>query len=94
LVGPLPDEPYVVAVEAIRKRDSLFERLAADGEWVPERGEDGDMPAVQPLLVTAAFFLGSSAEFVGRKPGFLCGALPRTPRFMSHGTGISLSLSA
>jgi len=37
---------------------------------------------------------GSSAEFVGRKPGFLRGALPRTPRFMSHGTGISLSLSA
>ena len=68
LVGPLPDEPYVVAVEAIRKRDSLFERLAADGEWVPERGEDGDMPAVQPLLVTAAFFLTTLPRRTGR-PG-------------------------
>ncbi|MEX0689586.1 MAG: hypothetical protein WD072_13100 [Pirellulales bacterium] len=44
-----------MCVEAIRKRYSLFERLAADGEWVPERSEEGDMPAVQPLLVTAAF---------------------------------------
>jgi hypothetical protein len=45
-------------------------------------------------ILEPAFIQGSSAEFVGRKPGFLCGALPRTPRFMSHGTGISLSLSA
>jgi hypothetical protein len=29
--------------EAIRKRDALFERLATEGEWVPERGEEDDM---------------------------------------------------
>jgi hypothetical protein len=40
--------------EAIRKRDALFERLAAEGEWVPERGEEADMPAVLPLLISAA----------------------------------------
>ena len=40
--------------EAIRKRDSLFERLATEGEWVPERGEEGDMPTVLPLLINAA----------------------------------------
>jgi hypothetical protein len=40
--------------EAIRKRDALFERLATEGEWVPDRGEEGDMPTIQPLLVSAA----------------------------------------
>jgi hypothetical protein len=40
--------------EAIGKRDALFERLAAEGEWVPERGEEADMPAVLPLLISAA----------------------------------------
>jgi hypothetical protein len=40
--------------EAIRKRDALFARLATEGEWVPERGEECDMPTVLPLLVTAA----------------------------------------
>jgi hypothetical protein len=40
--------------EAIRRRDALFARLATDGEWVPERGEVGDMPATLPTLVTAA----------------------------------------
>ena len=40
--------------EAIRKRDALFGRLATEGEWVPERGEECDMPTVLPLLVTAA----------------------------------------
>jgi len=40
--------------EAIQKRDALFERLATEGEWVPERGEGGDMPTVLPLLGTAA----------------------------------------
>lgn len=37
---------------------------------------------------------GSSAECVGTNSGFRHGALPRTPRFSSHGTGISLSASA
>ena len=42
--------------EAIRKRDALFERLATEGEWVPERGdgEEDDMPAVPARLVIAA----------------------------------------
>lgn len=40
--------------EAIRKRDALFERLAAEGEWVPERDPEWDMPKTLPLLVTAA----------------------------------------
>jgi len=40
--------------EAIRQRNALFERLAAEGEWVPERGEEGEMPTVLPLLVSAA----------------------------------------
>jgi hypothetical protein len=39
--------------EAIRKRDALFARLATKGEWVPERGEESDMPTVLPLLVAA-----------------------------------------
>ncbi len=41
-------------VEAIRKRDALFERLATEGEWVTERGEEGDMPTSLRLLITAA----------------------------------------
>ncbi len=41
-------------VEAIRKRDALLERLATEGEWVPERGEEGDMPTSLRLLITAA----------------------------------------
>ena len=40
--------------EAIRKRDALFARLVAEGEWVPERGSEDDMPTVLPLLITAA----------------------------------------
>jgi hypothetical protein len=40
--------------EAIRNRDALFARLATEGEWVPERGEECDMPTVLPLLVAAA----------------------------------------
>jgi hypothetical protein len=40
--------------EAIRKRDALFERLAAEGEWVPERGEECDMPTVLPLWLSVA----------------------------------------
>lgn len=40
--------------EAIRKRDVLFARLATEGEWVPERGAEDDMPIVLPLLVSAA----------------------------------------
>jgi len=40
--------------EAIRRRDALFERLAADGEWVPDRGTEDDMPTVLPQPVTAA----------------------------------------
>jgi hypothetical protein len=40
--------------EAIRSRDALFERLATEGEWVPERGEEGGMPATLPLQITAA----------------------------------------
>lgn len=40
--------------EAIRKRDALFARLATEGEWVPERGEEDDMPIALPLLVSAA----------------------------------------
>jgi hypothetical protein len=38
------------SAEAIRKRDALFERIATEGERVPERGEEGAMP----LLVSAA----------------------------------------
>ena len=40
--------------EAIRKRGALFERLASEGEWVPDRGSEDDMPAVLPLLMAAA----------------------------------------
>jgi hypothetical protein len=40
--------------EAIRKRDALFERLAAEGEWVPERGEGGDMPTAFRVCSAAA----------------------------------------
>jgi hypothetical protein len=42
--------------EAIRKRDALFERLATEGEWVPERGEEVAMPP----LVSAAYPMRSS----------------------------------
>ena len=39
---------------AIRKRDALFERLATEGEWVPERGEEeADMPTVLRLGIAA-----------------------------------------
>ena len=31
--------------EAIRRRDVLFERLASDGEWVPDRDPEVPMPA-------------------------------------------------
>jgi hypothetical protein len=37
--------------EAIRKRDALFGRLATEGEWVPERGEQGDMPTAFGLCL-------------------------------------------
>jgi hypothetical protein len=40
--------------EAIRRRDALFVQLATEGEWVAERGEEGDMPAALRLLCTAA----------------------------------------
>lgn len=40
--------------EAIRKRDALLTRLAIEGEWVPERGEEDDKPMVLPLVVSAA----------------------------------------
>lgn len=40
--------------EAIRKRDALFERLATEGEWVPERGEECDMPTVFRACIAAA----------------------------------------
>ena len=40
-------------VEAIRKRDALFERLTTEGEWVPERGEEGDMRTASRLYATA-----------------------------------------
>ena len=40
--------------EAIRKRDSLFERLATEGEWVPERGEECDMPTAFRVCIAAA----------------------------------------
>jgi len=40
--------------EAIRKRDTLFERLASEGEWVPDRGSEDDMPTLLPLLMIAA----------------------------------------
>lgn len=36
--------------EAIRRRDALFDRLAREGEWVPDRDPDADMPA--PVAVT------------------------------------------
>lgn len=40
--------------EAIQKRDALFARLATEGKWVPERGEEDDMPIALPLVVSAA----------------------------------------
>jgi len=40
--------------EAIRKRDSLFARLATEGEWVPERGEESDMPTAFRVCTAAA----------------------------------------
>ena len=40
--------------EAIQKRDALFERLATEGEWVPERGEESDMPNVLRVCIAAA----------------------------------------
>ena len=40
--------------EAIRKRDALFARLATKGEWVPERGEECDMPTAFRVCIAAA----------------------------------------
>lgn len=40
--------------EAIRRRDALFERLVTEGEWVPDRGAEDDMPTMLPQPVTAA----------------------------------------
>ena len=40
--------------EAIRKRDALFARLATEGEWVPERGEESDMPTAFRVCIAAA----------------------------------------
>jgi len=40
--------------EAIRKRDALFTRLATEGEWVPERGEESDMPTAFRVCIAAA----------------------------------------
>ena len=40
--------------EAIRKRDALFARLATEGEWVPERGEECDMPTAFRVCIAAA----------------------------------------
>jgi hypothetical protein len=39
--------------EAIRERDTLFERLTTEGEWVPERGEEGDMSTLLRLCRAA-----------------------------------------
>jgi len=40
--------------EAIRRRDTLFERLTTEGEWVPERDPQAPMPAAPaPLLAVA-----------------------------------------
>jgi hypothetical protein len=39
--------------EAIRRRDALFVRLATEGEWVPERGEEDDMPTSLRLCLAA-----------------------------------------
>ena len=36
--------------EAIRLRDALFAKLAIEGEWVPERGEERGMPEPGVLL--------------------------------------------
>ena len=40
--------------EAIRKRDALFARLVTEGEWVPERGEECDMPTAFRACIAAA----------------------------------------
>ncbi|MFM8494343.1 MAG: hypothetical protein ACKOEM_02295 [Planctomycetia bacterium] len=40
--------------EAIRKRDALFARLVAEGEWVPERGEECGMPTASRVCIAAA----------------------------------------
>jgi hypothetical protein len=39
--------------EAIRRRDALFERLATEGEWVPERSEEVDMQTSLRLCLAA-----------------------------------------
>lgn len=39
---------------AIRKRDELFARLATEGECVPERGADSDMPTNATHFFSAA----------------------------------------
>jgi hypothetical protein len=40
--------------EAIRERDTLFERLVTEGEWVSERDPEAPMPAAPgPLLAVA-----------------------------------------
>lgn len=38
--------------EAIRRRDTLFGRLASEGEWIEERSPDAEMPP--PLRAEAA----------------------------------------
>jgi hypothetical protein len=40
--------------EAIRKRDALFERLASEGEWVPDRDPETDMPTAPALSFALA----------------------------------------
>jgi hypothetical protein len=38
---------------AIRRRDELFARLIAEGEWVPERGGEDDMPPTLRLCLAS-----------------------------------------
>lgn len=42
------------AAEAVRRRDALFTSLATEGEWVPERGEESDMPTAVRVCIAAA----------------------------------------
>jgi len=39
--------------EAICRRDTLFQWLVTEGEWVPERGEKSDMPTSLRLCLAA-----------------------------------------
>jgi hypothetical protein len=43
-----------VLAEAIRRRDVLFERLAMEGEWVPERDSEANMPRPPRLCIAAS----------------------------------------